>query len=44
MFGAKASTTTMRRLFDERIGAAHLPKIRGARAAARAATAMLLLG
>ena len=37
MFGAKASTTTMWRLVDERIDAAHLPKIRGARAAARAA-------
>ena len=37
VFGAKASTTTMWRLVDERIDAAHLPKIRGARAAARAA-------
>ncbi len=37
VFGAKASTTTMWRLVDQRIDAAHLPKIRGARAAARAA-------
>ena len=37
VFGAKASTTTMWRLVDERIDAAHLPKIHGARAAARAA-------
>ncbi len=37
VFGAKASTTTMWRLVDERIDAAHLPKIRDARAAARAA-------
>lgn len=37
VFGAKASTTTMWRLVDERIDAAHLPKVRGARAAARAA-------
>lgn len=37
MFGPKASTTTMWRLVDERIDAAHLPKIRDARAAARAA-------
>jgi len=37
VFGAKASTATMWRLVDERIDAAHLPKIRGARAAARAA-------
>jgi hypothetical protein len=36
-FGAKASTTTMWRLVDQRIDAAHLPKVRGARAAARAA-------
>lgn len=36
-FGAKASTTTMWRLVDERIDAAHLPKVRAARAAARAA-------
>jgi hypothetical protein len=34
VFGAKASTTTMWRLVDERIDAAHLPGIRGARAAA----------
>ena len=37
VFGVKASTTTMWRLVDERIDAAHLPKIRSARAAARAA-------
>ena len=37
VFGAKASTTTMWRLVDTRIDAAHLPKIRDARAAARAA-------
>lgn len=37
MFGAKASTTTMWRLVDQRIDAAHLPGIRAARAAARAA-------
>ena len=37
VFGAKASTTTMWRLVDARIDAAHLPKIRDARAAARAA-------
>jgi hypothetical protein len=37
VFGAKASTTTMWRLVDQRIDAAHLPKIRSARAAARAA-------
>ncbi len=37
VFGAKASTTTMWRLVDERIDATHLPKIRAARAAARAA-------
>ena len=37
VFGAKASTTTMWRLVDERIDAAHLPKVRTARAAARAA-------
>lgn len=35
-FGAKASTTTMWRLVDERIDAAHLPAVRAARAAARA--------
>ena len=33
VFGAKASTTTMWRLVDSRIDAAHLPKIRQARAA-----------
>ena len=37
VFGAKASTTTMWRLVDQRIDAAHLPKVRAARAAARAA-------
>ena len=37
VFGAKASTTTMWRLVDERIDAAHLPGVRAARAAARAA-------
>lgn len=37
VFGAKASTTTMWRLIDERIDAAHLPRVRAARAAARAA-------
>ena len=37
VFGAKASTTTMWRLVDSRIDAAHLPKVREARAAARAA-------
>ena len=37
VFGAKASTTTMWRLVDERIDAAHLPGVRDARAAARAA-------
>lgn len=36
-FGAKASTTTMWRLVDERIDAAHLPAVRVARAGARAA-------
>lgn len=36
-FGAKASTTTMWRLIDERIDAAHLPAVQAARAAARAA-------
>ncbi|WP_136246482.1 IS1380 family transposase [Mycobacterium intracellulare] len=35
-WGAKASTTTMWRLVDERIDAEHLPGVRGARAAARA--------
>ena len=37
VFGAKASTTTMWRLVDERIDAAHLPTVRAARAVARAA-------
>ena len=37
VFGAKASTTTMWRLVDHRIDAAHLPKVRTARASARAA-------
>ena len=37
VFGAKAYTTTMWRLVDQRIDAAHLPKVRAARAAARAA-------
>ena len=37
VFGAAASTTTMWRLVDERIDAAHLPAVRGARAVARAA-------
>ena len=37
VLGAKASTTTMWRLVDERIDAAHLPGIRAARATARAA-------
>jgi hypothetical protein len=36
VLGAKASTTTMWRLVDERIDAAHLPGVRAARAAARA--------
>ena len=36
VFGAKASTTTMWRLIDQRIDAAHLPTMRTARAAARA--------
>jgi len=35
--GAKASTTTMWRLIDQRIDAAHLPAVRAARAAARVA-------
>lgn len=39
MFEVEAFTTTMWRLVGERIDAAHLPKIRGARAAARAAGA-----
>lgn len=38
VFGAKASTTTMWRLVDERIDAAHLPGIWAARAAARTTT------
>jgi hypothetical protein len=37
VFGAKASTTTMWRLVDERSDAAHLPGIRAARGIARAA-------
>ena len=37
VFGAAASTTTMWRLIDERIDAAHLPGVQAARAAARAA-------
>jgi hypothetical protein len=37
VFGAKASTTTMWRLVDQRIDTAHLPGIRAARASARAA-------
>jgi hypothetical protein len=37
VFGAKASTTTMWRLVDQRIDAAHLPGIRAARGIARAA-------
>jgi hypothetical protein len=37
VLGAKASTTTMWRLVDERIDAAHLPGIRAARGIARAA-------
>lgn len=36
-WGAKASTTTMWRLVDERIDGGHLPGVRAARAAARAA-------
>jgi hypothetical protein len=36
VFGAAASTTTMWRLVDARIDAAHLPGVRAARAAARA--------
>ncbi|GFG89550.1 hypothetical protein MBOU_15920 [Mycobacterium bourgelatii] len=39
VLGAKASTTTMWRLIDERIDASHLPRVRAARAAARAAWA-----
>ncbi|MGQ9407723.1 IS1380 family transposase [Mycolicibacterium gilvum] len=37
VLGTKASTTTMWRLVDQRIDAAHLPGVRAARAAARAA-------
>ncbi|TGD89142.1 IS1380 family transposase [Mycolicibacterium sp. CH28] len=37
VFGAKASTTTMWRLIDQRIDTAHLPGVRAARAGARAA-------
>lgn len=37
VFGAKASTTSMWRLIDERIDAAHLPGVRAARGGARAA-------
>lgn len=37
VLGAKASTTTMWRLVDQRIDPAHLPGVRAARAAARAA-------
>lgn len=37
VLGAKASTTTMWRLVDERIDTAHLPGIRAARASARVA-------
>lgn len=37
VLGAKASTTTMWRLVDQRIDAAHLRAVRAARAAARAA-------
>jgi Transposase DDE domain group 1 len=37
VLGAKASTTTMWRLVDERIDVAHLPAVRAARATARAA-------
>jgi hypothetical protein len=36
VFGAAASTTTMWRLVDERIDAAHLPGVRAARSVARA--------
>jgi len=36
-FGAAASTTTMWRLVDRHIDAAHLPRVRAARAAARSA-------
>jgi hypothetical protein len=37
VLGAAASTTTMWRLVDRRVDAAHLPAIRAARASARAA-------
>jgi hypothetical protein len=37
VFGAAASTTTMWRLVDQRIDATHLPRVRAARAGARAA-------
>lgn len=37
VFGAKPSTTTTWRLIDQRIDSAHLPKVRTARASARAA-------
>lgn len=37
VFGAKASTTTMWRLVDQRIDAVHLPGVRAARGVARAA-------
>ncbi|MCA2277154.1 IS1380 family transposase, partial [Mycobacterium intracellulare] len=37
VFGAKASTTTMWRLVDQRTDAAHLPGVQAARASARAA-------
>ncbi|KAA1243063.1 IS1380 family transposase, partial [Mycobacterium simiae] len=37
VFGAAASTTTMWRLVDQRVDATHLPAVRAARAAARAA-------
>jgi hypothetical protein len=37
VFGATASTTTMWRLVDQRVDAAHLPGVRAARATARAA-------
>jgi hypothetical protein len=37
VLGAKPSTTTMWRCVDERIDAAHLPRVRAARAAARSA-------
>jgi Transposase DDE domain group 1 len=36
VFGAAASTTTMWRLVDQRVDAAHLPGVRAARSAARA--------